>query len=394
MRSATRIAVFSEVGHPHSGLAHFSGVSNFLSYNMRYCRERGVEMDLYSYAAMDRTDEDGSLHCYGWRPRISVRVDPSIPQDLCHLVPDRRILSLAASRKYDVINVVAPGTMGMQGMWVARRLKIPAVAMYTTGLAEYAGHRVSHALATLGGARRPAVTAAESLGWWVMRRFYSHRNGFREVLAPTRQIMDEVRPRLDAPLAVLGRGVDTELFTPAPAESRRGRATGPVILYSGRLHRGEKGLDGFNEILEAIPEVRLLVVGDGPHRMELERDFGSRAHFTGRLSGEALAAAYRQADLFVFPSKHDTFGQVVMEAMATGLPVVVTDEGGPQELVDHGVTGFVADDDAFVPRVRQLVHSAELRTAMGRNARAAAEARNWTCIFDDLMDHYSRAAGR
>lgn len=189
-------------------------------------------------------------------------------------------------------------------------------------------------------------------------------------------------------------GVDTELFRPAPAESRRGRATDPVILYSGRLHRGEKGLDRFNEVLAAIPGVRLLVVGDGPHRAELERDFGSRAHFTGRLSGERLAAAYREADLFVFPSKHDTIGQVVMEALATGLPVVVTDAGGPQELVDHGVTGFVADDDAFVPRVQQLVRSAELRTAMGRSARLAAEARSWTRVFDDLMDHYSRAARR
>ena len=123
--------------------------------------------------------------------------------------------------------------------------------------------------------------------------------------------MDQVEPRLDAPLAVLGRGVDTELFRPPPAESRRGRVVEPVILYSGRLHRGEKGLDRFTEILDAFPEVRLLVVGDGPHRTELERDFGSRAHFTGRLSGEKLAAAYRKADLFVFPSKHDTFGQVV-----------------------------------------------------------------------------------
>lgn len=72
--------------------------------------------------------------------------------------------------------------------------------------------------------------------------------------------------------------------------------------------------------------------------------------------------------------------------------MVVTDEGGPQELVDHGVTGFIADDGAFVPRVQQLVQSAELRSAMGRNARLAAEARSWTRVFDDLMDHYSRAA--
>ncbi len=392
MRSPFRVAVFSEVGHPRSGFAHFSGVSNFLSYNMRYCGERGVEMDLYSYAARDRMDEDGSLRHYGWRPRIAFRVDPTIPQDISHLVPDRRILSLAASRRYDVINIVAPGTMGMQGIWVTRRLRIPAVAMYTTSLAEYGGHRVSRWFSRMGKARRSSVGAAEMLCWRVMRRFYSRRNGIRAVLAPTRRIADEVAPRLDAPLAVLGRGVDTDLFRPGPANPRRHRAAEVVVLFSGRLHREEKGLHRFHDILTAIPEVRLLVVGDGPHRRELERDFGARAHFTGRLAGEELAAAYRQADLFVFPSKHDTFGQVVMEAMATGLPVVVTDRGGPRELVDHGVTGFIADDASFVPQVRRLVESSALRTTMGQNARAAAEARSWTRIFDDLMDLYARAA--
>lgn len=91
-----------------------------------------------------------------------------------------------------------------------------------------------------------------------------------------------------------------------------------------------------------------MVVGDGPHRDSLELELGARAEFTGALSGRELAAACRRADLFVFPSKHDTFGQVVMEAMATGLPAVVTDQGGPQEPVEDGVTGFVADDRSFL----------------------------------------------
>ena len=134
------------------------------------------------------------------------------------------------------------------------------------------------------------------------------------------------------------------------------------------------------------------MVGDGPHREGLEADFGHRAEFTGKLAGEELAAAYRRCDFFVFPSKYDTFGQVVMEAMASGLPVVVTDRGGPQELVDDGITGFVADDDRFVERVRELAASPELRRRMGRKARQAAEARSWSFIFDELMGHYRRLA--
>ena len=405
MPEALRVGVFSEVGHSGSGSQHFSGVSNFLSYNIRYCKQRGLEMDLHSYADDDRIDEDGSVQLFGWRPRVPVRVDPTIPQDLRHVVPDQRILRVAAARSYDVINVIAPGTMGMQGVWVARRLGVPVVAMYTTSIAEYAGKRAAEVLGPLEAVKGPTVSATEAIGWWVMRRFYSKRNGIAAVLAPTRRTVEAIGPRLDAPLSILGRGVDTELFRPAgdammaagDVGDRDFRAvdTGPLILYSGRLHRGDKGLDRFIEILDAIPEARLLLVGDGPHREGLEADLGDRAEFTGRLAGEELAAAYRHCDFFVFPSKHDTFGQVVMEAMASGLPVVVTNRGGPQELVDDGVTGFVADDDRFLDRVRELAASPELRRQMGRRARQAAEARSWTRIFDDLMGHYRRfAAGR
>ncbi|MDE2655183.1 MAG: glycosyltransferase [Gemmatimonadota bacterium] len=405
MPEALRVGVFSEVGRPGSGSRHFSGVSNFLSYNIRYCKRRSLEMDLHSYADDDRIDEDGSVQLFGWRPRVPVRVDPTIPQDLRHVVPDQRILRAAAARCYDVINVIAPGTMGMQGIWVARRLGIPVVAMYTTSIAEYAGKRAAEVLGSLEAVKVPTVSATEAIGWWVMRRFYSKRNGIEAVLAPTRRTLEAIGPRLDAPLSILGRGVDTELFRPAHNESSAAGdaadrdagvpGAGPTILYSGRLHRGDKDLDRFIEILDAVPEARLLVVGDGPHREGLEADLGDRAEFTGKLAGEELAAAYRRCDFFVFPSKHDTFGQVVMEAMASGLPVVVTNRGGPQELVDDGATGFVADDDRFVDRVRELAECPELRREMGRKARLAAEARSWTRVFDELMGHYRRlAAGR
>lgn len=157
-----RVGVFSEVGHPHAGIRHFSGVSNFLSYNMRYCRRRGLEMDLHSYADRDRTDEDGSVRMYGWRPRVPIRVDPTIPQDLRHLLLDARILRTARDRAYDVINVVAPGMMGLQGVMVARRVKVPVVAMYTTSLAEYAGKRTARGLRWLGKGMAPAVSATSS----------------------------------------------------------------------------------------------------------------------------------------------------------------------------------------------------------------------------------------
>lgn len=393
MPEGRRIGVFSEVGHPESGRRHFSGVSNFLSYNVRFCKRHGVPIDLHSYASRDRIDVDGPVQFFGWRPRMPVRVDPTIPQDLRHLFPDRRIQRAAAARRYDVINVVTPGTMGLQGARVARRMGVPAVAMYTTNIAEYGSRRALEVLGHRSFLKHPTVAATEAVGWRMMRSFYSRRNGIGLVLAPTRKSMEMIGKKLDAPLAILGRGVDTDLFRPSPETVLDARAARrPLMLYSGRLHRGDKDLDRFTEILDAVPEARLLMVGDGPHREGLEADLGDRAEFTGRLKGKALAAAYRRCDFFVFPSKYDTFGQVVTEAMATGLPVVVSDQGGPQELVDDGVTGFVADDDSFVGRVRQLARSAELRRRMGRRARRAAEARSWTRIFEELMDHYRVAA--
>lgn len=388
-----RVGVFSEVGHPDPGTGHFSGVSNFLRYNIRFCREADLPMDLHAYTKEDRVDTDGPVTLFGWKPRLAFPVDPTIPQDATHFLRDRRILARARERGYDVVNVVAPGTMGFQGVAVARRLALPVVAMYTTCLPEYAGKRTARGVSMLGAAGRAAVRGTERAGWGLMRWFYSHRNNVRTVLAPTRRIAEEIEGRLEPPIDILGRGVDVDLFRPAARDDLAARRGPVTLLFSGRIHRGEKGLDRLVEIAAAVPDVRFLIVGDGPHRRSLERDLGPRAEFTGVLSGEPLAAAYRRADMFVFPSKHDTFGQVVMEAMATGLPVVVTDQGGPQELVDDGVTGFVADDDLFIERVEALASSSDQRLRMGRAGRLAAEARRWSHVFQRLWRYYEAAAG-
>ena len=389
--SALRVGVFSEVGHPLAGTGHFSGVSNFLRYNMAWCKTNHVQMDLHAYADRDRLDVDGPLSLYGWKPRVRFKVDPTIPQDGSHFRMDPRILRVAREREYDVLNVVAPGTMGFQGIRIAKRLGLPVLAMYTTCLPEYAGKRSAGAARFMGPLGKPFIEGIEGLGWRLMEYFYSQKNGVSVILAPTGTTAGQVSERLEPRVQILGRGVDTDLFV--PAERPRDPGQPPLILFAGRIHRGEKGLDRYIEIAQALPDARFLIVGDGPHRTSLERDLGDRAEFTGALSGAPLGAAYRRADLFVFPSKHDTFGQVVMEAMATGLPVVVTDEGGPQELVDDGVTGFIADDRCFIPRVAELLASPELRERMGRNARLAAERRSWDAVFRRLWCHYAEVAG-
>jgi glycosyltransferase involved in cell wall biosynthesis len=160
----------------------------------------------------------------------------------------------------------------------------------------------------------------------------------------------------------------------------------------------EKRIDWLRAVLDALPEVRLAVVGDGPARVELEHLFGDgRTVFTGYLRGADLAGAYASADLFALPSANETFGNVVLEAMASGLPVVAAGAGGPLDVIRHAETGLLfapEDKGALVSAVGQVLSDAALASRLERAARAEAEGRSWDAKFDELLSHYERVAGR
>jgi len=189
-------------------------------------------------------------------------------------------------------------------------------------------------------------------------------------------------------IKILPRGLDTELFSPERrSEAFRTQyglpASKPLVLYVGRISK-EKDLDILAECYAALaPQAHFALVGDGPYVEELKRRMPN-ARFTGYLAGEALATAYASADVFLFPSTTDTFGNVVIEAMACGLPNVVSDMGGPKELVEDGVTGFVTrslDATAFTSAARKLIEDPSLRSRMGSNAREAVRDRSWSGAF-------------
>jgi phosphatidylinositol alpha 1,6-mannosyltransferase len=210
------------------------------------------------------------------------------------------------------------------------------------------------------------------------------------VLAPSRSARADVAPRLRPPVAVLGRGVDSELFHPRSRRRPGGRTR---ALYVGRV-TPEKNLGALVPIFAGRADVDLTIVGDGPSVPELQRQL-PRAAFAGRLEGAVLAQAYADADFFVFPSRTDTLGNVVLEAMASGLPVVVADAMGPKELVHDGVTGFVAHSDAdFAGAVHVLATQPERRQEMAQAARAFAETRSWDAIFAQLLRYYDQVLRR
>ncbi|HEX4273164.1 MAG TPA: glycosyltransferase family 1 protein [Rhizomicrobium sp.] len=285
----------------------------------------------------------------------------------------------------DLIHVAVPDFLGHAALSLAERHKIPAVASYHTRYETYLRHYWY--LADLEGVLKA-----------ILRRFYGR---CREVYVPS----DSVREALLADglkdnFKPWPRGIDTERFAPArrSIEWRARHGIGPdelVVLHVSRLVR-EKRLDTLTAALKqiAVPH-RVVIVGDGPDRGFAEREL-PHALFTGFLSGDALATAYASCDIFVFPSDSESFGNVTLEAMASGLACVTADATGSRSLVAAGKTGFLAPADdagAFATHITTLAQDDALRRQMGAAARARALTFSWEETMARLLGYYRALLG-
>jgi phosphatidylinositol alpha 1,6-mannosyltransferase len=295
--------------------------------------------------------------------------------------PPRGLTARLDEYRPELVHVVSPTPMALWAQRWARRRGVPVVASFHT-------HFVSYF-------RYYGIPALEGVGWRALARFYGR---CERVYAPTRRIMEELTAHGIRGVELWSRGIDVRRFNPGyrdpglRASAGAGHDT-PILLLVSRLVK-EK------DLLELVPlerilrerriRHRLVLVGDGPLRAELERLL-PEAHFAGHLEGDALARWYASADVFVFPSTTETFGNVVAEAQASGLPVVVADRGGPPELVDEGVDGFIARANSpadLADRVAALLTDAAARGRMGEAARAAVAERDWERINDRLLRDY------
>ncbi|HEX5853619.1 MAG TPA: glycosyltransferase [Solirubrobacteraceae bacterium] len=287
---------------------------------------------------------------------------------------------------FDAIHVCSPGPAGVAGALVARALGLPLVGSYHTELTAYAGLR--------SGERRVADTMAMA-----MAAFY----GACDVVLSPSAAADEALAGIGmAPERVLrwDRGVDTSRFRPALRDFSRGRANDEsiTVMYSGRITR-EKGIDlladAFLLARACDPRLRLQLAGGGPERERLRERLGESASFLGWLEGDELAAAYAAADVFLFPSSTDTFGQVILEAQATGLPVIAVAKGGPLSLVEHRVSGLLCQADAarLAAALLELADSPLLREHLSRGALRAVAQRTWERTLERLADGYQRVLG-
>jgi glycosyltransferase involved in cell wall biosynthesis/predicted metal-dependent phosphoesterase TrpH len=299
------------------------------------------------------------------------------------------VVEALAEGRYDLVHLCTPGPAGVAALLTARVMDLPVLGSYHTELAAYAG-------------LRSADPALEAVAQGAMSMFYSQCS---VVLSPS-EASDAVLGTLGIAPDRVGRwdrGVDLERFSP----DRRGGwdpvsptpfGDGINVLYAGRLTR-EKGADlladAFLAARERDPRLHLVLAGGGPEEEALRARLGEHATFLGWLEGDALADAYASADLFLFASRTDTFGQVLLEAQASGLPVVAVAEGGPCSIVADGVTGLLvaADATALADAVVALASDPDARARLAGAARVAVAERTWERALERLADGYRRALG-
>ncbi|MDQ3236560.1 MAG: glycosyltransferase family 1 protein [Actinomycetota bacterium] len=283
----------------------------------------------------------------------------------------------------DVVHAVNPTVLGVGGVYLARRRKLPLVISYHTNIAAYAAF---YNLNFMSGFAKSVTRLIH--------------NQAHITLCTSETTMDYLLKEGIKRVRVWPQGVDSQRFRPDLGSKRwRGKLTDEnpesrLLLYVGRV-ASEKGIERLKELLEEIPDTRLAIVGDGPARRDLEKVFaGTPTVFTGTLRGRMLSRAYASADVFLFPSTTDTLGMAMIEALASGLPVVAARGGATHEVVADGESGVIYDPnrkDALVESVRQVLEDGEWRESLSRGARAAAEERSWENATATLRGYYEQA---
>ncbi|NJL68805.1 MAG: glycosyltransferase [Microcoleus sp. SM1_3_4] len=282
--------------------------------------------------------------------------------------------------KPDIIHVVNPAILGLGGIYYGKKFDIPILASYHTHLPKYLHHY--------------GFGMLEPLLWELLKGAH---NQAELNLCTSTAMVEELRTHGIDRVDLWQRGVDTEMFVPelASREMRQrlsqNHPDSPLLLYVGRLG-AEKEIESIKPVLEAIPGARLALVGDGPHRQTLEQYFaGTPTNFVGYLRGQELASAYASADAFIFPSRTETLGLVLLEAMAAGTPVVAAASGGIPDIVTDGVNGYLfdpADAAGAAAATQRLFANPDERETLRQSARREAERWGWAAATNQLRNYY------
>ena len=370
-----RIALFTETFLPK-----IDGIVTRLKHTVEHLQRQGHQVLVIS--------PDGGIKEYKGAKVYGVSGIPLPLYPELKLAIPRPSLKLVLEKfKPDLIHVVNPAVLGLGGIYYAKVLNIPLVASYHTHLPQYLHHY--------------GLGALEGLLWELLK--LGHNQAQLNLCTSTAMVetlIDHDIERVD----LWQRGVDTEMFQPylvcqkmrcqrhaMRTRLSQGYPDAPLLLYVGRVS-AEKQIDEIKPVLEAIPDARLAIVGDGPHREAMETHFaGTNTHFVGYLQGLELAAAFASSDAFIFPSRTETLGLVLLEAMAAGCPVVAARSGGIPDIVTDGVNGYLfdpADARGAVIATQKLLGATEERDLLRQNARQEAEKWGWSAATKQLVTYY------
>ncbi|MFP5236688.1 MAG: glycosyltransferase [Acidobacteriota bacterium] len=380
-----RVAYFPDSFHEVNGVAHTS--RHFEAY------ARGRNLPFLCVRAGDREERlrrEGNL----WTLELprgflsiaiekDLRFDPAFPRH----VP--AIEDALAEFRPDLIHITGPSEIGMTAAALARWMKLPLAASWHTNVHEYVARRselllrmLSEPHAWVAGQRIQEIML-DATAW-----FYAMAG---VLYAPNDELCARLETATGRRCFRMPRGVDADLFH--PSRRTRPQNDGELILgFTGRLSV-EKNVALLAQVQEQLEQrglrnFRFMIVGHGAEEPWLRARL-HRAVFTGVLRGEELARAYADMDLFVFPSHTDTFGNVVLEALASGVPAIVTHDGGPRTIVHDGVTGRVAHDHEFADAIAEISSDRSRHAAMRCAARKHALTASWDAVFDGVYAGYA-----
>jgi phosphatidylinositol alpha 1,6-mannosyltransferase len=369
-----RLALFTDTWVPQ-----VNGVARTLDRLITECHARGIETLVVTPEDTEATAPSPGV------ARWPSRAFWAYPQLRMSSPSPTRATRLLEQFRPSIVHLATPFGIGLSGRRAARALGVPLVSSYHTHFTAYLRHY--------------RLQALDAISWPSLRWFH---NGGLQTYAPTSVVARELTARGFHDVRVWGRGIDTERFSPAHRSDALRTALGCdestcLVAYVGRL-APEKGIDiamaAMAPLLAAEPSrVRFLVVGDGPAETRLRAEAPPGVIFLGRREGAALAEAYASADVFLFPSTTETFGNVVLEAMASGLAVISHNDGPTTEFA-HAGTALpvnVQSPEAITAAVRTLLDDPTQRARLAEAGRAEALRRGWSSVWDRLFADYQSA---
>ncbi len=384
-----RVAYFPD------GYSEIDGVAKTSRHFESFAREHDLPFLMIHAGSRRETVSHGSVTRIQLdRSPMTFPLDRAHQFDLLFLRHYLEISSVVRDFDPDIVQITGPSDVGILGALLAHRLHVPLAASWQTNLHQYARTRASAMVSGFPNsfsAKLPG--AAEHWSFRALARFYKIP---RILFAPNQEVIDLLEKTTGKPCFLMPHAVDTEIFSPAfRDQGSSNSANSPVrIGYVGRL-TPEKNVRILARLEKALLDKGLsgfefVFVGDGAERNWLRSNM-RHAEFTGILTGNNLSRAYANLDFLVFPSETDTFGLVVLEALASGVPVICTATGGPKFSVQHGRTGFVAANfDEIVASTSALLAQPDLRGSMRNAARQYALSTSWDHVFESMYLEYGR----